>query len=318
MYKKAIEGREQATVVRSTVHVRDGAGSGGYFVVVDKASVNDGAEHEYSFQVVLADSLVEDASVSRPGVITLTDNDGVYLDIHVHSGGGEFYHEIRPVVGGANDESTVNVLHIISTAVDCEFWVVFYPYRDSSNLLSMSFTPGASESNPGILTITDNEESAVERFTLDDSNSVITAATRPPPMEPIDVPIWTAVRVRPAQMEDIDSSTFLLPQDDFFTSQVVFRIVESSVDGYRRTNVNTCNNYSRGDTRITLFTCSDYENRVCTPVDGGFSDDACRGDKSRVRETLEPGRTYFVVVELAPYDGLRPRLRVVHRLNRGN
>lgn len=318
MYKKAVEGREQASVVRSTVHVREGAGSGGYFLVVDKASVNDGTEHEYSFQIVLADSLVEDSDLSRPGVITLTDQNGVYLDVLIHSEGGNFSYKIEPVAGGKNDEESANVLYIQSTAIDCEFWIVFHPFASASNLLNLSFEPGPGPGDPGILTVADNEDSSPQRFTLDAKHSVIAAATPLlTPMEPLELPVGSTL-VKSREVESVDPLTFLLRQDDIFKFQVVFKLVESSVQGYRRTNVNTCNKYTRGNTRITILSCSDYMKRECTPVDGGFNDDACHGDNSRVKLKLGVRLTYFVVVEIAPDEDRRPRLKVKHRLNRGN
>lgn len=222
------------------------------------------------------------------------------------------------MAGGKNDEEFVNVLFIHSTAVDCEFWIVFHPFSTSlpSQRLNLNFAPGASAGEYGILTIADNTDSTPQRFTLDAKHSVIAAAALHAPMKPIDLPVGSAL-VNPLSVENVDPLTFLLEQDDVFKFQVVFKLVESSTEGYRRTNINTCNNYTKGNTRITVLACSDYTKRECTPVDGGFNDDACKTDNSRVRLRLGLGQTYFVVVEIAPDVGVRPRMKVVHRHNKG-
>jgi hypothetical protein len=168
MYKKNRPGFGAALVVRSTVHVRDIAspGIGGYFLVTDKADVGDGASHVYSFQVVLANGLEKDAGRSRAGVITLTDNAGKYLDVHVQSKFGNVTHEIAPVLGGVNNAETLNVLYIRSTAKACEFWVALHPHVGPGRLdttLTNSTFAVAGEGAGGY----------VNYFTLDTDGSVV-------------------------------------------------------------------------------------------------------------------------------------------------
>lgn len=328
--------------------------AGGYFLIVDRASVGDGAPHNYTFQAVLQSGLSIDEDLSTSGKVVLTDESSdTILDVHIVSSlGSEASPEIRSVQIGSGWRDIINVLAINSEAVEEQFWIIMHPRLPGHESLMTNFTQEADANGAPLLEVKSAGSESSNYFTLltdgtlqlttepvdpeavQETDTAVTVApdvtvetddepdaSMEPieeaiPMSAIDLPMETSHKTVVGEVET-DPSVFLFPSLVSAPAQLVFRFVEASTTVLRKTSINTCNSYTNVETTTTLVTCTNYGARECTAVDGGFSSNDCDATETGISKLLVQGQEYFAIIGITPIEGVVPQVKAVHTLIAG-